>query len=185
MQRRSLATWRVYKKCVCSLYSTNTLTITDSIYIHLSRRIILTVWDSEWWMLGGDVPRAPHPHTFPSFLLLFLPTHTLQKCAARTMHFAAKNSVLLYLSNLWSTDIKSIASVIVLLFTLNNSFGKVKPLVSRGHSQMTSQHWTTNGNLKSWRKLTRRDQGSSEIWWMMKNPKIWGNPSKKGLSGSH
>ena len=32
----------------------------------------------------------------------------------------------------------------------------------RGYSQMTSQHWTTNGNLKSWRKLTRRDQGSSE-----------------------
>ena len=31
-----------------------------------------------------------------------------------------------------------------------------------GDSQMTSQHWTTNGNLKSWRKLTRRDQGSSE-----------------------
>ena len=34
--------------------------------------------------------------------------------------------------------------------------------VIRGHSQMTLQHWTTNGNLKSWRKLTRRDQGSSE-----------------------
>ena len=32
----------------------------------------------------------------------------------------------------------------------------------RGHSQMTSQHLTTNSNLKSWRKLTRRDQGSSE-----------------------
>ena len=32
-----------------------------------------------------------------------------------------------------------------------------------GHSQMTSQHWTTNGNLKSWRKLMRRDQGSSEM----------------------
>ena len=27
----------------------------------------------------------------------------------------------------------------------------------RGHSQMTLQHWTTNGNLKSWQKLTRRD----------------------------
>ena len=27
---------------------------------------------------------------------------------------------------------------------------------------MTLQHWTTNGNQKSWRKLTRRDQGSSE-----------------------
>ena len=37
---------------------------------------------------------------------------------------------------------------------------KISPYKTiRGHSQMTSQHWTTNGNSK---KLTRRDQGSSE-----------------------
>ena len=33
------------------------------------------------------------------------------------------------------------------------------PLALRGHSQMTSQHWTTNGNLKSWRKLMRGTKG--------------------------
>ena len=41
-------------------------------------------------------------------------------------------------------------------------FNKAWTLHIRGYSQMTSQHWTTNGNLKSWQKLTRRDQGSSE-----------------------
>ena len=38
----------------------------------------------------------------------------------------------------------------------------IKKNCIRGHSQMTSQHWTTNGNLKSWWKLTRRDHGLSE-----------------------
>ena len=38
----------------------------------------------------------------------------------------------------------------------NDSSSKV-----RGHSQMTSQHWTNNGNLKSWWKLTSRDHRSS------------------------
>ena len=55
----------------------------------------------------------------------------------------------------------------------------------RGHSQMTSQHWTTNGNLKSWRKLTRRTKGHQKRWWMMKNPMIQENPSKSGLRRSH
>ena len=55
----------------------------------------------------------------------------------------------------------------------------------RGHSQMTSQHWTTNGNLKSWRKLTRGTKGLQKRWWMMKNTTIRGNPSKTGLRGSH
>ena len=39
----------------------------------------------------------------------------------------------------------------------NDSSSKV-----RGHSQMTSQHWTNNGNLKSWWNLTSRDHRSSE-----------------------
>ena len=47
----------------------------------------------------------------------------------------------------------------------------------RGHSQMTLQHWTTNGNLKSWRKLTRRDQGSSET--MMNDEKS--NDSRESI----
>ena len=58
-------------------------------------------------------------------------------------------------------------------------------LCLRGHSQMTSQHWTTNGNLKSWRKLTRETKGHQKRWWMMKNPMIRGNLSKTGLGGSH
>ena len=123
--------WRVCKKCVCSLYSTNTLTITDSIYIHLSRSIILTVWDSEWWMLSGEAPRAPH--TFPSFLLLFLPTHRLQKCAARNMHFAAKMVYCCILGiyrykMFCQCDCSSVHTQWFLIRLL--LFGKVKPLVS-------------------------------------------------------
>ena len=55
----------------------------------------------------------------------------------------------------------------------------------RGHSQMTLQHWTTNGNSKadeSWRGGTK---GHQKRWWMMKNPMFRGNPSKSGLIGSH
>ena len=40
----------------------------------------------------------------------------------------------------------------------------------RGHSQMMSQHWTTNSNSKRW-------QNDNDKWW-----KIQGNPSKRGLT---
>ena len=53
-----------------------------------------------------------------------------------------------------------------------------------GHSQMTSQHWTTNGNLKSWQKMTGGGtKGHQKRWWMMKNLAIQGNSSKKAIAG--
>ena len=49
---------------------------------------------------------------------------------------------------------------------------------------MTLQHWTTNGNLKSWRKLTRRDQGSSEKMMNDEKSNDWrGSIQKRTLVG--
>ena len=79
----------------------------------------------------------------------------------------------------------SVVNCTVAAFASNSRYGKIiyTPVFSqhcvfiiRSHSQMTSQHWTTNSNLKSWWKLTRRDQRSSETI-------INDEKSKAGLSG--
>ena len=73
--------------------------------------------------------------------------------------------------------------ILWLFVQLKNAWGPklCVSLALRGHSQMTLQQWTTNGNLKSWQKLTSRDQGSSGK--MMNDEKS--NNSRESIQNRH